>query len=85
MSGKEKPKGPVPQKGQEGKSKEKDPPWFFTRRESEVIDLMLQLKSNEEIARALHISVHTVASYKKRIMNKVRMAERVQSKKEEKA
>ncbi len=58
---------------------------FFTKREEEVIDLMLHLKTNEEIAKKLNLSVNTIASYKKRIMYKVKMAERTNQKKHDEA
>ncbi len=55
---------------------------MFTKREEQVIDLIVRLRTNSQIAEELDISVQTVKSYKRRIGYKVSMAERTNPLKE---
>lgn len=53
------------------RSEEKVNAFSLTRREKEIVDLMLQCKTNREIASELFISLDTVKSHCKRIFEKM--------------
>ncbi len=44
---------------------------YLTKREQDIISLILQENTNSEIAKALYISEHTVKTHRKRIMQKL--------------
>jgi DNA-binding CsgD family transcriptional regulator len=50
--------------------------WQLNRREQEVVRLLLQDKTNQEIADTLNLSVHTVKTYLKMLMRKLGVASR---------
>ena len=43
----------------------------LTQRETEVLDLIAEAQTSKQIARALHISVHTVGNHRKHICRKL--------------
>jgi two-component system nitrate/nitrite response regulator NarL len=53
-------------------------PVRLTAREREVIDLIAEGMSNRAIGRALHISIHTVKSHLRNIMEKLALHSRLQ-------
>ncbi len=57
---------------------------MFTKREEQVLDLVIKNRTNHEIADELNISLETVRSYKKRIGYKIKMAESTDPKKKAK-
>lgn len=50
--------------------------WQLNQREQEVVRLLLEDKTNQEIADTLHLSVHTVKTYLKLLMRKLGVASR---------
>ena len=55
-----------------------DLPVHLTKRETEITRLISQGRSNKEIARQLRLSLHTVKSHVRRIMEKLALHSRVQ-------
>jgi len=55
-----------------------DAPVRLTKRETEIARLISQGRSNKEIARQLELSLHTVKSHVRRIMEKLALHSRVQ-------
>jgi DNA-binding NarL/FixJ family response regulator len=50
----------------------------LSAREQEVLKLLVEGRSNIEIAAALHLSPHTIKTHVRSIMNKFGVSERVQ-------
>ena len=50
----------------------------LTKREAEIADLICQGRSNKEIAGELHLSLHTVKSHVRRVLEKLALHSRVQ-------
>ena len=48
----------------------------MTKREREVIELIVEGMSNKEIARRLHLSTHTIKSHVRNILSKLHVANR---------
>ncbi len=50
----------------------------LTSREKEILSLIVEGRTNKEIAEGLHLSVYTVRTYCQRIMGKLGLHSRVQ-------
>lgn len=51
----------------------------LSAREQEVLNLLVEGRSNIEIAAALHLSPHTIKTHVRSIMNKFGVSDRVQA------